>query len=353
MSHLLPPHDIDRLLAALRAGRSAPDPAVAERLAALPPEDRAAAVGQLLPEPAGRRWLREAVLPRMGDAAAAALAARLLAYREDFVAERRDRTTGAVVRALAWDALVAAAPFLAGSNAAGALWERLAARGGDAVRAVALRVLAEGETLARETTLYLLLRDPFGPVSLAPDDRRAVLLAALADPDDEIRGLAAEVAVAEFPEALLADLARWVRDPAPRARAVAWELAFTADAERAVADAVALLAGEEEPLAARRSALLALGERLATAEMEPVLIALVRHPVQALAEDAAALLWERHRTPAVAQAAAESPFPAVREIAQRLLDPRRGSPMAGGFRPGAEAQGYGFYGQLRRREGEG
>ena len=244
-------------------------------------------------------------------------------------------------------ALIERAPFLAGSNAAGVLWERLAAAGPDTVRDAALRVFREGAPVARETTLYLLVLDPFGTAPLPDADRRALVLAALADPDEEIRGLAAEVAADDLPDALLADTARWVRDTSVRVRAAAWARAFTEDPERAAGDAVALLMDEAEALPARRSALLALGEWLTTAQIEPVLTMFVKHPVRELAEDAAGLLWTRHRTPVPAQAASESPHASVREIAARLLDPRLGSPLAGGFRSGAEEQGYDFYDPFR------
>ena len=64
----------------------------------------------------------------------------------------------------------------------------------------------------------------------------------------------------------------------------------------------------------RRSALLALGQALPTEQIAPLLALLVAHPEPGLAEDAADLLWRQHRHPLVAQAAARSPHPAVREI---------------------------------------
>lgn len=348
MTRPLDPSDIGGILARLRSGEP-PNPDVAEHVANLPAEERARVLHALLEEPAARRWVRGEILLRLDPAAAAAVAEWLLAYEVDFVPERRDRTIAAVVRALPVSALAERAPFLAGSNAAGVLWERLAAAGSDTVRDAALRVFREGAPVARETTLYLLVLDPYGPAPLPDADRRALVLAALADPDEEIRGLAAEVAADEVPDALLADTARWVRDSAVRVRAAAWACAFTEDPERAAEDAVALLLNEAEALPARRSALLALGEWLTTAQIEPVLTTFVRHPVQELAEDAAGLLWTRHRTPVAAQAASESPHAAVRDIAARLLDPRLGSPLAGGFRSGAEEQGYDFYDPFRER----
>lgn len=348
MTRPLSPIDIEHLRSRLRAGES-PGPTLTERIARLPAAQRDSALAGLLPEPAARRWLRADVLPRLEPAAAAEVAVALLDYGGDYVPERRDRTTGAVVHALPVDVLVERAPFLAGSNAAGPFWERLGGAGADAVRTAALRVFREGTPVARETTLYLLLLDPYGPASLAAGDRRELVQAALEDPDDEIRGLAAEVAADEAPELLLEDRQRRVRDAGVRVRTATWALAFTEDPERAAEEAATLLFDEAEALPARRSALLALGEWLTTAEMEPVLVAMVRQPVPELAEDAAGLLWTRHRTPTAALAAKESPLAAVREIAERLLDPRLGSPLAGGSRPGADAQGYDFYGEFRER----
>jgi hypothetical protein len=60
----------------------------------------------------------------------------------------------------------------------------------------------------------------------------------------------------------------------------------------------------------------------------------VQHPRPELAEAAAELLWTRHRHPEPARAALASPHPRVREMGKRLLDPRHGSPAAGGSRPG-------------------
>lgn len=345
-------NDIEVLLNHLRAGTDPETPGLTEKIAALAPAERAAVIARLLPEAPARRWLRGEVLTRLEPDGAHDLALHLLGFEEDFARDRRDRTTPAVVRALPVSQLVEAAPFLAGSNAAGALWERLGEAGSELVVDAARRAMAEGDAAARETTLLLLLYEPFPPTTLSPGERRELIELALADPDDEIRGLAAELAAEEAPERLLSAPDHWTRDPGERVRAATWDVLFAADAEQAIDAAIALLVDEDAPLGARRSALLALGEALPTPQVEPLLATMVGHPLVELAEDAAALLWSRHRTPVIAEAAAQSPHATVRDIAERLLDPRRGSPMAGGFRPGAGQQGYGFYEELRRVEPE-
>lgn len=321
---------------------------LADEIARLAGADRDALLAPLLDDPAGRRWLRGALLPALATDAAEALAIRLLTYRGDFAREHRDATTPAVIARLPLATLHAEAPALADGNAATALWERLSQDGTETVLAAARRVLQEGSPAAREATVYVLLLDPYDPLSLTGPARISLLDLALDDPDDEIRGLAAEVAAEEAPDLLQRRGAEALRDPSQRVRMAAWYIAFATDPEAAAANAERMIGDEDAPLPARRSALLALGESLPTARIEPLLAALVVHPNAELAEDAAQLLWSRHRSPVIATAAAESPHPAVREIAQRLLDPTRGSPLAGGFRPGADAQGYDFYERLFR-----
>lgn len=339
----------DDILATLRAGR-APAQELSDAVMRLPDAARAALIETLLADAAGRRWLRAEILGRLDPDAAATLARRLLTYREDFARDHRDRTTPPVVRHLPPDTLAREAPFLADSNAAAALWERLSGEGTAAVVAAAERVLAGSSPAARETALYLLLLDPYDPLGLPGDARDTLLRLALNDPDAEIRGLAAEIAVDEDPELLLRDFTRWIRDPGERIRMAAWTAAFAKHAERATDDATLIVADEEAPLPARRAALIALGDYLPTPRVELLLSAMVVHPSEELAQDAANLLWSRHRTPVIAQAAAQSAHPGVRAIAERLLHPTVGSPAAGGFRPGAEEQGYGFYDEFFRRD---
>lgn len=306
---------------------------------------RAALVDGLLPYPEARRWLRGTLLDQLDQDAAAELAGRLLVWREDFHAGSRDRTTPAVIRHLPLDTLRQHAAFLAGSNMASAFWERLAAEGTGILIPAAITVFTTGEPAARETTLHLLLLDPYSPLRLSPGDQNRLLAAVLNDPDDEVRGLAAELTAETDPERLLRDQARWTRDPSERVRMAAWDVAFTADIEQAAEEAAILLSDETAPLTARRSALIALGDYLPTPRFAPLLALMVVHPNQELAEDAGNLLWTRHRTPIAAQAAAQSPHTAVREIAQRLLHPQLGSPAAGGSRPGAPG-GYDIYQEM-------
>jgi hypothetical protein len=213
---------------------------------------------------------------------------------------------------------------------------------------VALRVMQVGAPVARETTMHLLLLDPYSPAHFTGEDRLAILSLGLADEEGEVRGLAADALADEAPERLRPDLARWQRDPDERVRMAAWDVAFADGREQAGADAQALLVDDSAPLAARRTALIALGAALSTAEITPLLAAVVAHPDPVLAEDAANLLWSHHRAPTVAEAASRSPHAAVRQIANRLLHPDFGSPAAGGSRPGAPDARTDVYGQMIR-----
>jgi hypothetical protein len=76
------------------------------------------------------------------------------------------------------------------------------------------------------------------------------------------------------------------------------------------------------------------GEALPTEMLVDLLAYFVVHPNAELALEAANLLQCHHRHPEIAIPAAGSPHPEVREIANRLMDPYRGSPAAGGSRPG-------------------
>lgn len=306
---------------------------------------REALVNALLPYPEARRWLRGTLLDHLDQSEATKLAGHLLEWREDFNAGHRDRTTPAVINKLPLDMLRQHAAFLAGSNAASAFWERLAAEGTESLIRAAIMVFTSGEPAARETTLHLLLLDPYSPLHLSSGDQSRLLAAALNDPDEEVRGLAAELAAETDPDRLLHGQAPWTRDPSERVRMAAWDVAFTSGVEQAAEEAALLLGDEAAPLAARRSALIALGDYLPTPEFAPLLALMVVHPNQELAEDAGDLLWTRHRTPIAAQAAAQSPHAAVREIAQRLLHPQLGSPAAGGSRPGAPG-GYDIYQEM-------
>lgn len=312
-------------------------------------EDRAALIEAVISDAGARRWLRAELLPRLRPTEAADLARRSLAWPDDFAIDRRDRSTVAVVRHLSLDELRDRVSWLAGTNVASALWRRLAYEDEARIADLALRVMRAGDPVARETTLHLLLLDPYQPVRFEGQERLNLLALALEDAEAEVRGLAADVLADEAPERLWPNLARWQRDPSERVRMAAWDAAFARDPALAGADAAALAGDEAAPLDARRSALIAVGTTLTTAEVAPLLAAMVMHPEQTLAEDAANLLWAHHRTPMVAEAAAHSPHPTVRAIGERLLHPDIGSPAAGGSRPGAPADRPDIYDQMLRR----
>ncbi|MCS7050955.1 MAG: hypothetical protein NZL87_05010 [Thermomicrobium sp.] len=297
---------------------------------ARPPRER---LRELFETPDGRRWLRAAVLPQLPRPEAEQLAAQLLAFREDFSPQRRDWTTRSVVEAADRATLDRQLTWLAASNAALALWERLANEGLCGLVSAALRVLRRSSPLARELVLTLFVADPTREVRLPRSAERALLVVALVDADDAVRGLAAEAAWRRAPELLLAGWRQWVRDPSGRVRRAAWQVALRRRADARGA-ALALVTDEGEPVAVRADALWALGQCLPTAELAPVLAAAIQDPALELAAVAADLLWWQHRHPLPAQAARRSPHPAVRALGAALLDPHRGSPAAGGARSG-------------------
>jgi hypothetical protein len=296
------------------------------RLAELRDADRAATVAELLKAPAGRRWLRMA--PELDRE----LANRLL-NDGDFRQPRRDRSLVRVVERAALPALEHHIDTIAASPASGALWQRLAddpAR----LRSLAARLVAEGDAGAAEATLHLLVLDQLEPYRLGVSGRHQIASSALDSGVPVVRGLAAEFLAASDPAMLARDLDRLLADESQRVRAIAWDAALRLDRPAAVARASTLLSDETASTDVRRSALVALGALLPTNEMAPLLAYFVVHPDHELASDAAELLYERHRNPLAATAARESPHAEVREIAEQLLDPMRGSPAAGGSRPG-------------------
>jgi hypothetical protein len=323
--------------------------ALARQVADWTAEDRAALIEAISSDAGARRWLRADLLPRLSAAEASELAILSLDWPDDFAINRRDRSTMAVVRHLSLEELRSRTVWLAGTNVASALWRRLAYEDEGRIGDLALRVMRAGDPVARETTLHLVLLDPYQPAHFQGEERLNLLSLALDDTEDEVRGLAADILADEAPERLWPNLARWQLDPSERVRMAAWDAAFARDPARATADAAALASDETAPLDARRSALIAVGTTLNTAEVAPLLAAMVMHPEQALAEDAANLLWAQHRTPIVAEAAAHSPHPAVRAIGERLLHPDIGSPAAGGSRPGAPADQADVCDQMLRR----
>ncbi|MCX2728144.1 hypothetical protein OO015_11650 [Thermomicrobium sp. 4228-Ro] len=298
-----------------------------------PPHSEPIQLSEALATAAGRRWLRRTVLPALPASEAALLAAALLAYRDDFLSWRRDRSTWTVIERLDREALLANVDWLAGSNAALALWARLMEEGTATLVTAALRVLRQGTRIARETALTLLLADPTRERELPAGAERALLAIALADPDDVIRGLAVEIAAQRVPDLVLPHWRRWVLDASRRARRATWRSVLRAD-PLAREQALALMYNERLPADVRSDALWALAQVMTTAEIAPLLAAAVVDSARELAEVAADLLWTQHRHPLPAQAALESPHPAVRRVGEHLLDPRRGSPAAGGARPG-------------------
>ncbi|MFN3336582.1 MAG: HEAT repeat domain-containing protein [Thermomicrobium sp.] len=290
-------------------------------------------ISTVLATPSGRRWLRLTVLPHLSPAAAAELAERLLAFREDFLVRRQDRSTWLVIHHLERTTLLEQADWLAGSNAALALWERLCREGLSTVVTVALRVLRRGTPQARETVLTLLVADPTRETALPRWAERALLMVALEDPDEVVRGLAAETAATQLPELLLPGWRAWVRDQSQRVRRAAWAAVLRRRSD-AVLAARELLGEEGAPVPVRADALWALGQTLSTAEIAPILAACIQQPARELAEVAAELLWTQHRHPLPAQAAFKSPHRSVQVLGERLLHPQHGSPAAGGARPG-------------------
>jgi hypothetical protein len=321
-------------------------PELAGDVAAWGTTARAKLVHRLLAEAHGRRWLRGALLSELAPADAMVLAEQLRPFNEDFAVNRRDSTTGNLVGVLPPADLLREAPFWAGSNAAGAFWRRLWDEAPNDLPEVAQRVLREGEPAARETTLALLLVDPYSPVRLDGAGRLVVLRHALDDRDDEVRGLAADVLAEEAPEELATRLPSLMLDTSERVRVASWDAAMAIDFEAARETALALLTDDDAPLDARRTALLALSGAMSTPEIAPILEVLVVHPERALAEVATDVLWTYHRSPSVAMAAAQSPHEAVRAAAARLLNPQTGSPAAGGSRPGAPDRGHDIYQEM-------
>ena len=312
-------------------------------VAAWPVQRQAELQKLLLPHPEGRRWLRSVLLPELAGDVAAELAHRLLEFAADFSVNRRDSTTTYVVQALRFDDIASATTFFAASNAAGAFWRRLVSEQSDLIPDLVRLVLREGDAVARETTLYLLVLDPYSDVRLTGSARVEVLLSALDDQSDDVRGLAADALADEFPEHLVVRLSVMMLDASERVRMAVWDAALDVDFATSRDAALDLLVDESASLDARRTALVALSAVLSTLEIAPVLEAIVVHPERALAEVAADLLWSYHRAPSIALAAAESPHESVREAAERLLNPKTGSPAAGGSRPGAPDRSHDIY----------
>jgi hypothetical protein len=297
-----------------------------------------------------RRWVRQELLRRLDADRQSWLAGKLLDWSEDFDPARRDRSMASLVESLADEQIQGARRLLAGSNAAGAFWERLSRSGEMAVMRSAEFVLDAGDVRTRETTLHLLVLDPYGPGYLSHTSQDALLVRVLYDPDPEIRGLAAEVVAAEQAEVLLARWETALLDESERVRMAFWRAALAYQPELAIETAQQLVLAPERSHPARRTALLALGEIAPTGDVSPVLQVVLRGDDEVLAGDAADLMWRFHRTPDVANAAAESQFDDVRDRANRLLHPEMGSPAAGGSRPGDPTRTQEIFEQITPRK---
>jgi hypothetical protein len=307
---------------------------------------------QALDDARVRRWVRQYLLRECDQERRSDLAERLLTWPDDLAPHRRDRSVKELVETLDDDQLQRHLGLLAGSNAAGDLWERIARSGAGAVYTAADQILEQGDVRARETTLHMLVLDPYGPGYLPHEMQDRLLIGALDDPDPEIRGLAAEVVAAELPETLLVRWESAQTDESERVRMAFWRAALVHQPDSAVAAAQQVVLDPEQALDARRTALLALGENAPTGDVAAVLQVVLRGDDQILAEDAAELMWRHHRTPDIANAAAESQFDDVRERANRLLHPEMGSPAAGGSRPGDPTRTQEIFQQITPRKGD-
>ena len=315
--------DLHPLVIAIEAG----EPVEHAAFQTLSPNERADVEAALLATPAGRRWLRAD--PTLD----APHADRMLTIETDFRQSRRDRTLASVVERATVAALTRHAAAIATGPAAPTLWRRLAADPAHLVgRASAL--VAGPDAQAAEATLHLLVLDPLDPFGIGNVARLSVAISALDSTTASVRGLAAEYLAAHDPAVLQRRLEWLLADENERVRGIVWDAALRVNRSATVERASVLLSDETVPVPVRRSALVALGTVLPTAQMADLLSYFVVHPDHELASDAANLLYRQHRNPITASAARASPHADVREVAERLLDPLRGSPAAGGSRPG-------------------
>jgi hypothetical protein len=311
------------LIAAVKMSLDPPHAALEDMQA----DERESVVRALLDAAAGRAWLRRT--PRLS----AEVADMLLQYERDFRIRRRDVTLSLVVERANRSIVFKHASAIAAGPAAPALWKRLEGDS-EALLSIALAVLGSDDSDAAAATLVHLVLDPVNAHGLTGEQRRRLAMAALSSPEASIRGMAAEFIVVHQPEALLASFDEHVRDPSEQIRGIVWSAAFRLARDDARSIAIEMLGRDDEDIDVRRSALIAIGTHLPTSDLVDVLSVLVVHPDEDLAGDAADLLYQRHRHPAVATAALHSPHGRVRRIAEYLLDPFRGSPAAGGSRPG-------------------
>ncbi len=314
--------DVEKLASRILAGDLESLP-----LVDLSSEGRAKLIRLLMARPDGRRWLRGSAL------LTSELAIQLLGWHEDFQQSRPDRSLDAIVESVPLESLDEHALVIASGPAAPALWRRLADDPDKVVR-VADQVVRHGEDAAVEATAVHLLLGPSDTYSLGERRRAEIAMIVLATRGGDARGAAAEYLARVAGEELVADLGNLAHDPSPRVRGYVWSAAFRLDRNAAFERAVEILMDESIPVDVRTSALYAAGESFPTEMLVDLLSYVVIHPTEDLALAAADLLHRHHRHPQIAIAAANSPHPEVREIANRLMDPYRGSPAAGGSRPG-------------------
>lgn len=294
----------------------------------------------LLASPAGRRELRE----RMG--LRPDLADRLLEFEDDFRVARRDRTLGNVIDQASPAALKNHALAISEGSAAGDLWKRLGTDT-DALLACVDEVIEHGTATALRSMASWVLLDPLDTIELSRQDRIRIAIRVLSATDDESRGLAAE-ALRDLWPAILAERARTlVHDSSTRVRRYVWSALREQNRHAGIDLAIETFADADADIDVRRSAMTALAESLPTAELEEFLSQLVLDPDERIALAAAHLFQSLHRSPIIAAAAARSPHAEVREIARRLMDPFRGSPAAGGSRPG-DPTGGDIYAEMLR-----
>jgi hypothetical protein len=283
-------------------------------------------VNRLIDSDTGRRWLRGS------EPLSERLAVRLLEYEDDFRRQGQDSTLDHVVAAAPYEALIRHAAAIASGSAAPALWRRL--REPDRIADVARRIAGADEPDAAEATAIHLLLDRSDPYALGEARRQRIALEFLTVESDAARGIAAEYLARSAGAILAGRLASLAFDPSARVRGYAWLAAFRAARDTAANQAMNLLGNETIAVDIRKSALTVAGEALPTEMLVDLLAYFVVHPNAELALEAANLLQCHHRHPEIAIPAAGSPHPEVREIANRLMDPYRGSPAAGGSRPG-------------------
>lgn len=327
------------ILESLHAGEMVPHDALDH----LPDSERDGVIDELIDDRAGRRWLRDS------NRLDSVLADRLLEYEDDFQARHRDATLSRAVRHASHQALNSHSRAIAAGPAAQELWRQLAGSS-DELLDTAIATVRHGTRSAGETTLHLLVLDPVESHGLDESQRARIARAALASHEPSVRGLAAEHLASHDPPAILDNLEQLIRDEDERVRGFAWSAAYRDNPREAYEIALDLLGDESAPVPQYRSALIATGEHMPTGAITELLAFFVVHPDPELATDAANLLYRLHRHPDIATAASQSPHENVRETAAMLLDPYRGSPAAGGSRPGdpTRSQGDAFAEMLRK-----